>query len=262
MDIRRRSDFRVIAQGDDAVGRDLTLAQALALVDAARRRGMQHVALVDDSTGMLVDERRARTWVRRGPPPLPGDPTVPCPACEDEGGLPTGDVLVQLPSGTWVRDTCDVCRGAKRVHRDDLARRDAQVVDETPPPPALPPLPVPRPRPASGTRPRVARVLIIDGDPLFVEGLRLMLCDEFEAVGTSDAREALVWMAAGKAYDVVLCAVAMPELSGVELRSRLHAVSPALAARIVWIEKPVDVNALRELIRRLSARLAVGAAGL
>jgi CheY-like chemotaxis protein len=241
MDIRRRPDFRVIAEGDEAVGCELTLGQALALVDVARRRGMHHVAIVDDSTGMLVDEHRARTWVRRGPPPLPGDPTVPCPGCEDEGGLPTGDVLVQLPSGTWVRDTCDVCRGARRVHRDELARRDALVVDETPSPP---------PRTTSGTRARVARVLLVHHEPRFVEMLRLVLSDGFEVTSTTDAREALVWLMGDRAFDVVLCGVAMPFLSGVALRERVHAVSPALAARIVLLEKPVDVDALRELVRR------------
>src|SRR5262249_41181848 len=93
-------------------------------------------------------------------------------------------------------------------------------------------------------------------DPRFVEGLRLMLCDEFEVAGTCDAREALVWMTAGGAYDVVLCAVAMPLLNGIELRKRVHSVSPALAATIVWIEKPVDVDALRELIRGRTAAAA------
>ena len=51
MDPRRRSDFRVIAEGDDAVGRDLTLAQALALVDLALRRRFAFEGLTPEFNG-------------------------------------------------------------------------------------------------------------------------------------------------------------------------------------------------------------------
>lgn len=248
MDIRRRSDFRVIAEGNDAVGRDLTLADALALVEVARRRGQRFVAVVDDSTGAIVDERRARLWVRRGPPPLPGDQTVPCTACEDEGGVPSGDVLVQLPSGTWIRDTCDVCRGQRRVHRDDLARRDAQMVDES----AEAPLASGR-RIASGTRARVARVLVVYDGPLFPEALRQELSDELEVKIATDAHQALASMIAGDWYDVVLCKVTMPRVSGAELRDRVQVASPELAARFVFVDERADVQAVCDLVRRLTS---------
>lgn len=247
MDIRRRSDFRVIAEGDDAVGRDLTLVQALTLVEHARRRGNRFVSIVDDSTGAIVDERRARTWVMRGPPPLPGDQTAPCPACEDEGGVPTGDVLVQLPSGTWVRDTCDVCHGQKRVHREEVARRNAQVVDESIAAPASSGR-----RIVSGTRPRVARVLVVYDEPVIAELLRRALAEELEVKVATETRQALASMMAGDWYDLVLCEVAMPGMNGVELRNRVHDVSPEMAGRILFIEKPVDIRALCTLIRRLT----------
>lgn len=248
MDIRRRSDFRVIAEGNDAVGRDLTLTQAIALVDTARRRGSRFVAVVDDSTGAIVDERRARSWIRRGPPPLPGDETVPCPACEDEGGVPTGDVLVQLPSGTWIRDTCDVCQGQRRVHRDELARRDAQVVDES----AEAPLASGR-RIASGTRARVTRVLVVYDGPLFPEALRRELSDELEVKVATDAHQALAAMIAGDWYDVVLCKVSMPRIGGAELRDRVRAASPELAERFVFVDERADVLAVCDLVRRLTS---------
>ena len=52
--------YRVIAQGDDAVGVGLLLADAIALLDTARSAGKRHVALVDEATGAIVDERSAR----------------------------------------------------------------------------------------------------------------------------------------------------------------------------------------------------------
>jgi hypothetical protein len=33
-----------------------------------------------------------------------------------------GDHLVQIPSGTWVRRTCESCRGSKKLDREGLAR--------------------------------------------------------------------------------------------------------------------------------------------
>ncbi|HEX8793392.1 MAG TPA: response regulator [Polyangiaceae bacterium] len=249
MDIRQRSNFRVIAEGDDAVGSELTLADALTLLDVARSRGRRFVAVVDDSTGAIVDERRARLWVKRGPPPLPGDQTAPCPACEDEGGMPTGDVLVQLPSGTWVRDTCDVCRGARRVQREELARRDAQVVDES----AEPPPAGSGRRIVSGTRPRVGRVLVIYDGPLFPEALRQALADELEVKVVTDAQQALASMIVGHWFDVVLCKVAMPGMGGGELRNRVRAESPEQAARFVFVDERADVQAVCELVRRLTS---------
>jgi CheY-like chemotaxis protein len=248
MDLRRRSDFRVIAEGDDAVGRDLTLAQALELVELARQRGHRFVAIVDDASGAIVDERKARAWFKRLPPPLPADTLAPCPACEDEAGIATGDVLVQLPSGTWVRETCDVCLGRKRVRRDELARRDAEMIDE-------PTVRAPSSyrRMASGTRQRVARVLVVYDEPLFAEGLRQALSDTFEVKVTTDTHQALASMMAVGWYDVVLCRLLMPGMNGDELRNRVQALSPELAARFVFIgDKPGDMNALCDLVRRLA----------
>jgi len=118
------SAYRVIAEGDDALGASLTLIEAVALLVIARGHGKRYVAIVDDATGAIVDEDDARDWVERGkgryqractpsgrrfppePPTQPDRSLAPCPACQDEGGEPLGDVLVQLPSGTWVREPC------------------------------------------------------------------------------------------------------------------------------------------------------------
>ena len=254
MDLRRRTDFRVIAEGDDAVGSELTLPQALAALDLARQQGRRFVSIVDDTTGAIVDERQARTWVKRGPPPLPADLFAPCPACEDEGGVSTGDVLVQLPSGTWLREPCTVCHGSKRVQRATLAQREAQMVDE----PAVV-APSTGRRIASGTRPRVARVLVVGSEPPFAEALRRSLSDELEVRIAVDARRALASMMAGDAYDLVLCQLRMPGMNGDELRDRVRATLPALAARFVFIGDPRgDVRAVCALVRRLTATGGAG----
>jgi hypothetical protein len=122
--------FRVIAEGDDCVERDLTLGEAIAGAESARGHGKRHVAIVDDTTGMLVDDRTARRWIQRGAPSLPEVTLVPCPACQDEAGEPTGEVLTLLPSGTWAREACDLCGGVKKLDHETLARRRMRVVRE------------------------------------------------------------------------------------------------------------------------------------
>lgn len=67
-DLNRR-DFRVIAEGDAAVGKGLTLDEALAVLDYARQHRKRYVAIVDDSTGALVDELSARRLVEGGSEP-------------------------------------------------------------------------------------------------------------------------------------------------------------------------------------------------
>jgi DNA-binding NtrC family response regulator len=118
------------------------------------------------------------------------------------------------------------------------------------------------------------RVLVLDDDPYVVDGLRLVLSDEFDVETTTSAAQAAEWLLAGRWYDVILCDVMMRPTNGVELRNRIHATRPEVAARIVFItggillphvanlldgvpnlvlEKPLDLEALRELIRRRTA---------
>jgi DNA-binding NtrC family response regulator len=126
-------------------------------------------------------------------------------------------------------------------------------------------------RSISGTTSRVGRVLVIDDDVQLANATRRLLCDEFEVIATTRPAEALLWLTRGDWYDVILCDVVMPTMNGVELRNRVHAVRPDLAARIVFVtggvvwaylhrllddlpnpvlDKPVDFGALREFIRR------------
>ena len=137
--------YRVIAEGDDAVAAGLTLAEAFAVLEFAREHGKRHVAIVDESTGALVDEENARGLVESGRhvsvsppegharserPTDPGDSLVPCPACQDERGQPTGEALVQLASGTRVREPCGICAGAKQLDREAMARYRTQTASE------------------------------------------------------------------------------------------------------------------------------------
>jgi CheY-like chemotaxis protein len=126
-------------------------------------------------------------------------------------------------------------------------------------------------RPPSGSRSRVGKVLVVDDEPLVARALQLALAGEFDVDITTSAQEALGWLTAGQTYETILCDVMMPGMTGVELRDSIVAFSPEQAARIVFItgglllphvrqwldrvpntclEKPLDLDGLRELIRR------------
>lgn len=129
----------------------------------------------------------------------------------------------------------------------------------------------PAARPISGTTGRVLRVLVVDDEPLVAESIRLVLADEFDVTSMTDPAQALASLTSGNSYDVILCDVMMPKMNGVDLRNRVHAYDPELAARIVFmtggilvekihqllatvpnhvLAKPFDFASLRELIRR------------
>jgi two-component system NtrC family sensor kinase len=127
---------------------------------------------------------------------------------------------------------------------------------------------------ASGIAPRIARVLIVDDEPLIGKSLCMALGDEFEIHTAADPAVALEWLTSGDWFDVIFCDLMMPTMSGVDLRARVVERSPELAARIVFITgglllphvqallesvpntvlaKPFDLDAMRDLIRRRTA---------
>ncbi|MCC6750191.1 MAG: response regulator [Deltaproteobacteria bacterium] len=82
--------------------------------------------------------------------------------------------------------------------------------------------------------PRRRKLLMIDDEEAVLRGFRRVLSGEFEIQSTSSPRAALE-LVAEHPFDVILCDVMMPELSGLEFHRRLQANLPEQAARIVFI---------------------------
>lgn len=123
------------------------------------------------------------------------------------------------------------------------------------------------------------RVLVVDDDPLVGASIRRTLAREHHVEVLVSATEALRQLSAPEAscYDVVLCDLMMPELTGMELYEQLAADAPAVAERMVFVtggafsngaqaflskvsnprlEKPFEPDQLRELVRALVLRWA------
>ena len=80
-----------------------------------------------------------------------------------------------------------------------------------------------------------AKLLVIDDEELMCELLSAMLSSDFEVVVLPSSREALKRLCSGEVFDLVLCDLMMPELSGMELFAQLQASHPVQAERIVFM---------------------------
>ncbi|BDG08828.1 hybrid sensor histidine kinase/response regulator [Anaeromyxobacter paludicola] len=146
----------------------------------------------------------------------------------------------------------------------------------------LPPAP-----PAAGAEPREpappppsrARVLVVDDEPLVARVASRLLSPAHEVTVAHSGTQALARVEGGERFDVVLCDLMMPDVSGMELYERLGRCAPELRERLVFItggaftatardflasvgnrclEKPFDAEAIRaavaEVIRKGGAR--------
>jgi PAS domain S-box-containing protein len=130
------------------------------------------------------------------------------------------------------------------------------------------PVPEPRAKQAASS----ARVLVIDDEPFICSVMRRALRSDFDVVAIQSAREGLKRIVAGEHFDVILCDLMMPDMTGMELHAELSALDESLARRMLFVtggaftaaaqdflnregilrvEKPIDVLSIRALIHNL-----------
>ena len=79
------------------------------------------------------------------------------------------------------------------------------------------------------------RILVIDDEPLIGRVIRTALKGDHEVTVVQRARDALSLLERGQAFDLVLCDVVMPDLSGPEFYERVAQRWPDLASRMVFM---------------------------
>ncbi len=133
-----------------------------------------------------------------------------------------------------------------------------------------------KPPPEPAVEPVPGRVLVVDDDASVAASIRRLLAPAQEVVVCTDAREALGRLGRGEAFDLVICDLMMPGISGIELHETLARMAPDLARDMIfitggaftpgaraflarsphiWIEKPFAPEALRSAVAdKLAAR--------
>jgi PAS domain S-box-containing protein len=79
------------------------------------------------------------------------------------------------------------------------------------------------------------RILIIDDDRPVAAAVALELSGDHDVVVAGSGREALEILRRDPAFDVILCDLMMPEMTGMDLFAWLQPIEPALAGRFVFM---------------------------
>lgn len=83
--------------------------------------------------------------------------------------------------------------------------------------------------------PARGRLMIIDDDPAVASALELMLTPQHTVHVFMSARPALARLRAGTPYDMVLCDIMMPDMSGIEFHTELCESHPELARKVIFV---------------------------
>ena len=119
---------------------------------------------------------------------------------------------------------------------------------------------------------RRGNILVIDDEETLAQAIRRFLSVEHNVTAVYRARDALDLLELGTRYDVILCDLMMPQITGMELHGEIVRLDPAQAGRIVFltggaftasareflvstnnrrIEKPFDLKDVRRLVNEL-----------
>jgi nitrogen-specific signal transduction histidine kinase/CheY-like chemotaxis protein len=98
---------------------------------------------------------------------------------------------------------------------------------------------------------RRGRVLIVDDDPGVLAALRRLVTLHHEVIAVGGGVAALELLRGGARFDVILCDLMMPDLSGAQLHDELSLRMPEMAARIVFITAGAVSVETREFLARV-----------
>ncbi|WP_232293126.1 ATP-binding protein [Stigmatella aurantiaca] len=116
---------------------------------------------------------------------------------------------------------------------------------------------------------RRGRILVVDDEPMVLTALKRTLDEEHDVILFNGARAALEWLEQGQPWDLILCDLMMPEITGMDFHEELSRRMPERAGHVIFVtggaftarardflgrvsnprtEKPFDARALRELV--------------
>lgn len=107
---------------------------------------------------------------------------------------------------------------------------------------------------SGGTAARRGRVLVVDDEPRMRKALERLLAPDHDVAVAAGAGEALDLVARGETWDVVLCDLMMPGMSGMGLHAELSRRAPALAGRLVFMTGGAYTAEAQDFLARVPNR--------
>jgi CheY-like chemotaxis protein len=125
-------------------------------------------------------------------------------------------------------------------------------------------------QPGAGASARTMRVLVVDDDPLVGAALKRCLRD-YDVVVVDSGLGAMTRLNAGERFELIVCDLMMPEMTGMDLHEAVREAVPEQAERMIFLtggpvttrardfisnvpnlvmDKPFDVHKLREVVRK------------
>jgi len=95
-----------------------------------------------------------------------------------------------------------------------------------------------------------ARVLVIDDEPALGQVLRRVLREQ-EVTVTTSAGQALELLGTGQRYEVILCDLMMPQMSGMDFHAELSRRFPSELAKVVFLTGGAFTEGAREFLERV-----------
>jgi PAS domain S-box-containing protein len=99
---------------------------------------------------------------------------------------------------------------------------------------------------------RRGRILVVDDEPALTATLRRLFARQHDVTTENEARGALARFRAGERYDVVLCDLMMPQVTGAELHAAVRELDPAQADRFVFLTGGAFTPGARAALESLS----------
>ncbi|MCC6749386.1 MAG: response regulator [Deltaproteobacteria bacterium] len=110
---------------------------------------------------------------------------------------------------------------------------------------AAPPTPEPRETARRG------RILVVDDEPVILSVMRRYLGRQHEVVGLTSAREALELLASGARFDVILCDLMMPEMTGMQFHAELARTASDAAERTIFMSGGTTTQTARAFLQQV-----------
>jgi CheY-like chemotaxis protein len=95
----------------------------------------------------------------------------------------------------------------------------------------------------------------VDDDPLVARSLAKLLARDHDVELSHEPRGVALRILAGESFDVILCDLMMPEMTGMDLHAAIAEKCPEQAQRIVFVTGGVFTPAARSFVGRTSNKV-------